>query len=533
MFSITSRLALGFGLLTWLFVMGPSAGRAQDDKPEEVKKREAEKKATQLLLQQAEDEYRVFFQKPQTVPQFWSAMKFEISVGKFDLAALHLKLLLQKEPAEEVDKELLKIEEADGLSSFLRLQNIRKWSDNGSLQEDAEKNVKTLIDRVTAALDKYLSDPVRLNKFIQNLDAGSIEERTFAFVQLKRSRERAAPYLVETLRTKAGSALYGRIVDAMVKLDPEIVPPLLEILRAADLKDAQDLDLRLTILEIVKRRGDKRAVPYLWHLSSARKYPTQIQDKAREVLAYFLGTGPDRLPAAKTELTAMAERYYQHKVRFFAGRPVRLWPWNGQQLAVKPVDLTPSQAEEFFGLRYAAKALDLDPKYQPAQIVLLSMMLDRTLAPELDQLLLRPMPPKLQQLLATVDADLLTLVLERALNEGNYAIILATVQALGERGETRAAKLAASGSPRGVIRALHYPDRRVQFAAVKAMLHMPSMPVPVASARMVDVLRRFLSRAHSQGTDCLCSRGQDRRNTAKCQGNWLGTRASQGGQGDL
>jgi hypothetical protein len=487
-----SRPAVGFGFLTLLILLGPSSGLAQDEKPEEVKNKEAEKKATQLLLQRAEEEYRIFFRKPETVPQFWAAMKLEVSLGKFDLAALHLKLLLQKEPAEDTDKELLKIEEAEGLSSFLKLQTIRKWSGIPSFQEEADKNVKTLIDRVTAALEKYLSDPERINKFIKKLDAGTVEERAYAFVQIKRSRERAVPYLVETLRTGVGTPLHGRVVEAMLKLDPEIVPPLLETLKAANLKDAEDLDLRMTILDIVKRRADKRALPYLWHLSSAARYPDQIKRKARDVLAYFLETEPSRLPPAKVALTEMAEKYYQHKVRFFPGRPVRLWPWNGQQLSVKPVELTPSQAEEFFGLRYAREALDLDPKHQPAQIVLLSLMLERTLGPDLDQVLLRPTPPKLQQLLATVDAELLTLVLERALNERNYPIIVATIQALGERGESRAAKLAASGTPRGVIRALHYPDRRVQFAAVKAMLRMPSAPVPVASARMVDILRRNL-----------------------------------------
>ena len=94
--------------------------------------------------------------------------------------------------------------------------------------------------------------------------------------------------------------------------------------------------------------------------------------------------------------------------------------------------LTPSQAEEFFGQRYAREALDLDPKYQPAQIVLLSLMLERAFRPDLDQVLLKPMPSKLQQLLATIDTDLLLLVLERGLNEGNVSIILASVQALGE-----------------------------------------------------------------------------------------------------
>jgi hypothetical protein len=491
-FSILSRLTFSFGCLILLLLLAPGMTSAQDEKAEELKKKEADKRATERLLQRADEEYRIFFRKPEKVAEFWAAIKFELGVGKFDLAALHLKMLLEKEPTEEVDRDLLKIEEVEGLAPFVRLQTVRHWSDNKTLQAEAEKNVKTLLDRLTSALEKHLGNPDRLNKFIKSLDAPSIEERHFAFAQLNRARERAVPYLVDTLRTSVGTPLHGRIVDAMIKLDPEVVPPLLETLKAANAQDAQDLDLRLTVLDILKRRADKRAVPYLWHLTSARMYPPQVQNRAREVLAYLLETEPDRLPVAKIALTEMAERYYQHKAKFPAGRSVRVWPWNGQQLAVQPVQLTVSQAEEFFGLRYAREALDLDPKYEPAQIVLLSLMLERTLGPELNQLALRPAPPKLQQLLATIDADLLIRVLERALTEGNIPVILATAQALGERGEARAARNSVGTGPRGLVRALYYPDRRVQFAAAKAMLRMPPAPVPVAGARIVDILRRFL-----------------------------------------
>jgi hypothetical protein len=77
------------------------------------------------------------------------------------------------------------------------------------------------------------------------------------------------------------------------------------------------------------------------------------------------------------------------------------------------------------------------------------------------------------------------------MNERNTGIALPLIRALGERGEIRAAR-ENSGSPRGILRALYYPDRRVQFAAVQAMLRMPAPPA-VAAERMVDVLRRFLA----------------------------------------
>src|SRR4051794_35579251 len=54
-------------------------------------KEKADLKATRILLDKAEDEYRTFFKRPETTFEFWAAIKFEIDVGKFDLAALHLR----------------------------------------------------------------------------------------------------------------------------------------------------------------------------------------------------------------------------------------------------------------------------------------------------------------------------------------------------------------------------------------------------------------------------------------------------------
>ncbi|MBI3409046.1 MAG: hypothetical protein HY040_11920 [Planctomycetes bacterium] len=484
------KMSFGLSVMLGLVALSAPVVRAQD---EDEKKKDLEKTAMKALLQKADEEYRTYFKRPEKTHEFWAAMKFEIELGKFDLAALHLKQLLAQEPAEATDKDLFRLEEVEGLAPFLRLQNIRKWSDFKPFQEETEKNVQSLLDRLTAAVEKHLGDPQRISKFIKSLNAATPEERAFAFAQLNRSKERATPYLVEALRLNVGKPLHDKIIDAMTKLDPDIVPPFLEVLKARDAKDAQDTDLRATLIKIARKRGDKRVIPYLWHLSSASIYPPEIRSLAAKTLAEFLETPVDKLPSAKATLADMAEGYYQHKVRFPPGKAVRIWPWDGQKLAVAPIPLTPSQAEEFFGLRYAREAIDLDPTYLPAQLAFLSLMLERTTAPILDQALLKPMGPNLQSLLATIDAELLAKVLERALDDGKTAVILPAVHGLGERGDTRAAKLGPGGTPRGLQRALYYPDRRVQYAAMKALLKMPTTPVPVASVRIVDVLRRLLS----------------------------------------
>lgn len=451
-----------------------------------------EKKATEKLLDKAKEEYRLFFKKPEKVYEFWAAMKFEVEVGKYDLAALHLKLLLEKEPAEETDKELLKIEEAEGLAGFLRMQSIQQWSEVPHFQAEAQKNVQVLIQRITGALEKHLSDPARIGKLIKNLDAPTVEERAYAFTQLNRSGPRAVPYLVEALQTTAGTSLYRKVYDAMLRLTPDMIPAFLEVFKAVNAKDASSLDLRLPLLDIIHQRGDGRAVPYLWHLSSAPMYPPPVQKAAKKTLGRLLETDPAYLPAPKLALTELAEKYYQHKVKFPDPAGVKFWAWDGQKLALVPEVKSPEKAEEFFGLRFAREALDLDPGYQPAQVVFLSLTLERTIGAQLEQIVNRKTPPGLDQLLATVDSDILMTVLERALDEDKIPVIIGAAQALGDRGELRAARPAVSGRPHGVVRTLYYPDRRVQLAAARAMLRMPNTP-PVATTRVVEILTRFLA----------------------------------------
>ncbi len=488
MFSATIRLLFAFGACAALLLS--ASARAQDDKPDmEI----INKKKTLQLLQKADEEYRLFFKRPEKAMEFWAAMKFEMELGKFDLAALHLKLMLAKDPPEETDKDLVRIENAEGLSAFLRLRDVKKWSDHPPFQKEAVESVDLLIDRLSAALEKHLSDPERIRKFIKQLDAPLVEERAFAFQELKRTKERCVPYLVESLRNNFGRSLAFRIFDTMLKLDSETVPAYLEVLKAADESDAKDTDVRLLLLDLVKRRGDQRAVPYLWHLSASKQYPVAVRARARETLAVLTRTDETMLPPAKEVLVDLADKYYRHQIRFAPGQPIRVWPWNGKEISTKPVVFSPLQAEEFFGARYARQALDLDPTYKPAQSILLSLLLERMYLGELDQSLTKPMPAKLQNLLATIDSELVMSVLEKALDDHQPAVALPLIQALGERGETRAARLNSGGAPRGLVRALYDTDRRVQFAAALAMLRLPGTPVPVAGSRVVEVCSRFVA----------------------------------------
>src|SRR5262249_17817815 len=80
-------------------------------------------------------------------------------------------------------------------------------------------------------------------------------------------------------------------------------------------------------------------------------------------------------------------------------------------------------------------------------------------------------------------------VLDRALNERRTAVILGAARALGASAEVRAQRPTGREEP-ALVRALKYPDRRVQLVAADALLPIPRAPPSPAGAPIREVLRR-------------------------------------------
>jgi CheY-like chemotaxis protein len=408
---------------------------------------------------------------------FWRAVSFELEVGRPDLAAKHLQGLMDKKPTEA---ELVDLEEEQGMTNIIRLRNILKWDDNPKIDKQAKANVENLIQATTAAMENNLSNRDRIAKFVKNLASGEPEERAYALKELYRSGARMIPAFVERLRDAKDEERVN-LTTALPKLGDETVPPLLAAL------DIDDRALRTDLIEVLEKRADRRAVPYLWYLAGSERMPPEVRSKAREALARLNRTKPDLLPAPKVALTELADRYYKHQIAFPDPRRVTVWRWDGKNLVSST--LTASRAEEFYGLHFARQALDIDPTYKPAQIVFLSLALEKAAEPlGLDQPLTKG-APAINELLATVNPDLITAVLDRALTEHRPAVILGAARTLGALAEVRAQRPSAREEP-ALVRALKYPDRRVQLVAADALLRIPGVSTSPATARIVEILRR-------------------------------------------
>lgn len=424
---------------------------------------------------------------PKTAAEFWNAVEFELNTGKYDAAAFYLKGLLALDPPEA---DLVAIERDKGMGSFLRLRAVQHWSSDPKVEAEARQNAETLIEKVTAAVKKELGDPARIGKFIANL-RGTPEERDYAVRELQRSGGAAMPQLIAALRTDQDPVGRAIILNVLPRLFSDTVPALLA---AMDMDDAVVKALLLQALSerkdlpILPNRAETDPLPTLDFFATSPRQPETVRRKAAEVRNRLRPVSPSRQPIAKVELTKAAEKLYRHEAKFNNPEKVPIWRWIDNNLVVH--DATQSQAEEYLGLRYARWALDLDPSYEPAQTVFISLAVEKALDRGGLEKPLAETAPDVHELLSTVYSGALVNTLDRALAEKRTAVALGVTRALAQRADMAGVR-GERGRPGVLVKAIDYPDRRVQFAAAEGLARLPGGHA--SQARVVEILRRALA----------------------------------------
>jgi CheY-like chemotaxis protein len=428
-------------------------------------------------------------ENPKSPAEWFAAVEFEMNTGQYDAGLFYLRGFLAANPT---DKDLVAIERDRGFASFLRLRTIR-WSTDPKIEAEGRQLAEQAIERVNAAVKHELGDAQRIARFIANLTA-SPEERAYAVAELQRSGALAMPQIIATLRSETDAFRLTPILNILPSLPSDTVQPLLAALAMPDkpvlkVELLRSLGMRRDLGQLTGR-AETNPLPTLEFVAAAPTQPAEVRRAAADIASRLLAVAPSRLPIAKVELTRFADRFYRHEATFINPNAVPAWRWESDRLV--SYSATASQAEEFFGLRYARWALELDPSYEPAQVVFLNLATDKAMERGGLEHSLAQTAPDVHDLLATVYAGALIQTLDRALAERRTNVVLGITRALGERAEVQAAR-SERFRPGALVRSLDYPDRRVQLAAADALLRLPGAPVHAATARVVEVLRRAVA----------------------------------------
>jgi CheY-like chemotaxis protein len=470
-----------------------------------------------------------FYTTPKTVPEFWRAAQFEIRTGSYERAAERIKGLLDLNPE---DKALLDLVDRPppgtpgGMAQFLRLRNIPRWyppdpKGGDKRNEEAKANVETLITKISTAVERELSNPDRIRRYANAL-SGPPEESAFALKELRRSGKAVPPVVTAMLADKLPDTVRAGILRAIPQLGADTVPGFIAYLPHAD------ATVQVELIDALRAREDFRSlilqadtdpVPTFWYLYGKAEVTDQVKTRARDAIAAATLRDPTaekdpELRTAAGQLTEIASKFYEGTANLpklptdAAGQPGHyVWVWDGRTL--KEVPMTRGDATEHYGLKYARWALDLQPDYAKAQRVFLGTAIEH-LARRTGSGRMLAKAPELYAALATAPFELLADLLEEAMRDKKTPVVLAVVRVVGERIEGRVARPGAKpgpkagtpdGSPRAglLVRALDYPDPRVQFAAADTLLRVPGPAAHGRNAQIVKILAAALAAYPEEG----------------------------------
>lgn len=456
-----------------------------------------------------------FYLAPKTVPEFWRAARFELRTGSYERAAERIKGLLALNPDDKALFDLVENPPAGGeagVAQILKLRNVPRWNVNEKANAEAKANVEKLIDQVTKAVNTELKSEARVTRFVNAL-TGQPEEIAYAVKELRRSGKAIVPVLAAILSGQPEDEARSAIFRTVPLLGDDTVPGFVAYLSVATPAD------QIELISALQKRGDFREmigsaltdpVPTLLYLWGNPASPESLKTAALRAATVWtlkdptLSTQPEmRSPVA--QLIAVAQSYLDGKPSLGtatgdAGTPTyNIWMPDGK--TVKEVPLSKPAALEYYGLRYARWALDLQPDNATAQAIFLSIAIEGQAHRTGGTLPLDKTAPQLNAVLSTAPYGLLTGLLENALRNKKSAIALAVIRTLGDRAERRAAKsedIKTDGERTKfraalLVKALDYPDPRVKFAAADALLRIPGEPTHGRTDEIMKLLMATLA----------------------------------------
>lgn len=473
-----------------------------------------------------------FYALPKTAPEFWRAAQFEIRTGSYERAAERIKGLLDLNPD---DKTLFDLVDKPppgtpgGMGQFLRLRNVPRWypvdpRGGDKRNDEAKANVETLISKLSAAIEKELNNPERIRRFATAL-AGPPEESAFALNELRRSGKAVSPVVAPMLADtdKLTDEVRAGILAAIPLLGADTVPGFVAYLPHGSASAQLDLIGALrnrTDFRNLPLQADTDPLPTLWYLYGKPDSSEQVKGRARDAIVAALLRDPatDRDQDMRTgqgQLTEYAHRFYEGTANLpklpgdaqgQAGHNV--WVWDGK--TVRETQMTRAQATEYYGLRYARWALDIQPDYARAQRVFLGIALEHLAMRTGGGRPVARDAPDLYAALVTAPFELLAELLEEGIRDKKTPVVLNVTRVLGAREEAKASRPAGRPGPKAatpererrpalLVKALDYPDARVQFAAADALLRGPDGTNHGRHAQIVKVLAAAVAADPGEG----------------------------------
>ena len=415
----------------------PAAPAAQSDKAADT-----EAEPVQPLLE-TNPAVRAALDMPRKEPRdFVQAILWLIDLGRPELAK---PMLAELSKLQLTDPQRVAIVTEFGSQGMLHLSRAKELLPEGGAFAEA-----CLVAAHTAG-----TNPERIAALVQQLSDPSADVRTVARNDLAATGQLGANAVLETLARETDPQRRAALIAAVKLMHPLADGPLLAMLETNDARLRADVSTLLQALVV------PQSAPFL---------------------------APDVASAERALATAINN--YKHGTPPFAvdeSNQVELWKWDDTAKKLSSARLPADEAQVVWIARLADELARIRPDSLADQQQALVLRLESTG-------LTKGAVPNTKVIstaaLAQADPRVLSASLAAALKANYSHAALALVDALGQRGDTNIL-LTTNAKPSPLADALTSPDRRVRFAALKAIIALnPAAPYP-GSSRVPEALTWF------------------------------------------
>ena len=398
-----------------------------------------------------------FARPPQTPAETWERIDYLVRVGQPAQAVPFLKQFAASNPD---DTTMVAIRDEYGQASFFRLLDA----------PETRPYAGPLLARLAEAGRRFATRPERLKAAIAMLSK-SREERSYGVERLREAGPYAVPALVQAL-AQPGLSSDDRtaLIGGLGALGGSAVAPLVATL------DAPDPAIASAAAQALGTIRDRGAIPPL--TAAAALAPEPARNSARRAIAKITGAPFETQPESPAKVLTDAARVAFLAIPKEPEGPATAWVWDDAAKAPAPRPTTRAEAQSAASAKLARWALAVAPADRRAQATLLEVALERDPAGATSEAL-------------AAGPVVLAEVVRQAIADGRSVPAAAAVTALGQVTDRNA--LGDGARPGALVEALDAPDRRVQFAAARALVGLdPGRPFP-GSSRVVPTLARFVA----------------------------------------
>ncbi len=401
------------------------------------------------------------------LPALWDHFLHYILMARPDIAKSYGQAIIDAKPAPRDLYNLSVKDEKGRAASSLILARGRSL-----------KDLKSVIDKITAIIDAgalaVRTDPSEIERWIKML-GGTPRQFLEATSRLIDAGEYAIPQIINKLsNVKTTALLRERIVTVLPRLggSKQGAAGRVSVVRAlSEALVIENAFVKETICRTLGKIGYPQAAPYLKELIEQKGLLDRTQNAAGGALSLCVGKVASTKPSA--------ELFYDLSVKYYnrdeSCNPdsrydtANVWYWReGLGLTYKVVPV--SIFNEVYAMRAARKALEHDDEFEPAVVIWIAANLrkEANLKGAKDPTHSADRPGADFAALAA-GAGYLQRVLAMAMKDGDIAVALAAIKALGRTTGAKNLVGTVAGGAQPLVSALTYPSRRVRYHAAKAL----------------------------------------------------------------